>query len=268
MLPVGPRNYGPGMALACRWRRLAAAVGGRVVVRVRSGVARGARWTAYPWSSYWRGGHEPEIQRALMGWAGEARPSPVCWDLGAHYGLYSVGLSMRWAGTGRVVAFEPNPVSFARLSRHRELNGLRNLLVFPVAASDRTGENLLFTYGNLDSTTTHLRYDGEQGVGGQPISVPTVRLDDWVDSARIPPPNLIKVDVEGHGHRALAGAEKSIARMKPVLMVAFHSREEELGVEALLGPLGYTRECICQRDYLYRPGSGGPVQTREPAGPS
>ena len=36
------------------------------MVRVRHGFAAGARWTAFPWSAYWRGTHEPEIQKILL----------------------------------------------------------------------------------------------------------------------------------------------------------------------------------------------------------
>ena len=35
-------------------------------VSVRTGVAAGARWTLYPWSAYWRGGFEPELQNELI----------------------------------------------------------------------------------------------------------------------------------------------------------------------------------------------------------
>ena len=35
-------------------------------VRVRSGFAAGARWTLYPWSAYWRGGFEDELQDELI----------------------------------------------------------------------------------------------------------------------------------------------------------------------------------------------------------
>ena len=123
-------------------------------VRVRRGVAAGARWTLYPWSAYWRGTHEPALQQALIalgdirGWS--------CWDLGAHYGIYSIGLALRTGQEGAVAAFEPNPVSYARLEHHRRMNGLSNLKTFEAAVSDQAGSADLLTYGDLRSTTTHL----------------------------------------------------------------------------------------------------------------
>lgn len=53
-----------------------------------------------------------------------------CWDLGAHFGLYSVALALRVGPEGQVAAFEPNPVSFARLERHRRMNGLDRLKTY------------------------------------------------------------------------------------------------------------------------------------------
>ena len=207
-------------------------------VRVRTGVAAGARWSLYPWSAYWRGTHEPALQRALVG-LGDIR-GWTCWDLGAHFGLYSVGLARRAGPTGEVAAFEPNPASFARLERHRRMNGLETLRLFPAAVSDRAGSADLLTYGDLGSTTTHLAYEDETlGAETRPIGVPTVVLDELVDAGKIRPPQFIKVDVEGHAHKALAGAARTLAAHRPILIVAFHSPAEVAGVQARLTPLGY-----------------------------
>ncbi|MBS0662259.1 MAG: FkbM family methyltransferase [Verrucomicrobia bacterium] len=212
-------------------------------VKVRSGVAAGARWTLYPWTSYWRGLHEPALQAAMVN-LGDIR-GWHCWDLGAHYGLYSVGLARRVGPEGSVAAFEPNPHSHARLRHHAELNGLANLHTYAAAVSDHaTGADLL-TYGDLRSTTTHLAYERELlGPATVPVRVPTVVLDDWVDAGRLPRPSFVKVDVEGHAHRALAGAARTLAASRPILIIAFHSREEANGVRALLEPLGYDRKVI------------------------
>lgn len=212
-------------------------------VRVRSGVAAGARWTLFPWSSYWRGTQEPTMHRALLalgditGWS--------CWDLGAHFGIYSVGLVRRVGPTGAVAAFEPNPFSHARLVRHRDMNRLSWLQVFQAGVSDQTSTGLLFTYGQLDSTTTHLPYEGEPlNAAAQPVQIQTVALDDFVREGRIRPPDLIKIDVEGHGHRALAGAIETIRTKRPVILMGFHCAPEFDGAHALLDPLGYRWEPI------------------------
>jgi FkbM family methyltransferase len=116
---------------------------------------------------------------------------------------------------------------------------------FNAAVSDLAGMAEFYTYGNLDSTTTHLPYENETpGPDTKPIRVTLLRLDDLVASGSLRMPNLLKVDVEGHAHRSLSGARHALAHSKPLLVVAIHSTEELLGCENILLPLGYTRRRI------------------------
>ncbi len=214
-------------------------------VRVKSGVGAGARWTLYPWTSYWRGTQEPMLHDALLalgdvtGWS--------CWDLGAHFGIYSVGLARRVGPTGQVASFEPNPLSFARLRRHRAMNKLEWLQLFNAAVSEKTAQAELYTYGNLGTTFTHLPYDGEvRKPEVMPLAIKTVSLDDLVGEGRIRLPQFIKVDVEGHGHRALTGAMRSIRESRPLLLMEFHYPPEVEGTRALLDPLGYHWEPVTE----------------------
>lgn len=207
-------------------------------VRVRRGLAAGARWTLYPWTAYWRGGYEPDVERAILAW-GDLR-GKVCWDLGAHFGYYSIAFARRTGPTGQVLAVEPLPANYARLERHRRMNGLVWLRTEQCAVSDVTGEADFFSDLSEGDTTVHLAYDGEEKTAATTtIPVRTIRLDDLVASGAIRAPDFIKVDVEGHGHHALAGALESIRRTRPVILMGFHSPQEVAGTEALLGPLGY-----------------------------
>jgi FkbM family methyltransferase len=223
-----------------RLRRLVASTAGLIPVRIRSGAAKGARWTLYPWVSYWRGTHEPAVQRAIE-WLGNGDIRGwSCWDLGAHFGFYSVALALRVGPGGQVAAFEPNPRSFERLERHRWMNRLAWLKTYQAAASDRSGPTELLTYGELDSTSTHLRYGDEAPGGGSAvIGIRALRLDDLVKSGELRPPQFAKVDVEGHGHRAIEGMRVSISQSRPTLIIGFHSMEEVDGVLGILAPMGY-----------------------------
>jgi len=215
------------------WSRLA-----WLPLRVRRGFLAGCWWSFYPWTSYWRGTHEPAIQQRLAGLG--AMQGWSCWDLGAHFGFYSVGLARRVGPTGEVAAFEPNPLSFRRLEYHRRLNRLAWLKVYSAAASDQSGQTELYTYGELHSTTTHLRYEGETRVAAcAPLVVKSIRLDDLVAAGILRPPDFVKIDVEGHGHRALAGMHATVARHRPHLLCALHSPNELTGMQAILAPLGY-----------------------------
>ncbi|MBI5422685.1 MAG: FkbM family methyltransferase [Opitutae bacterium] len=208
-------------------------------VRARGGYNAGARWTLHPWTAYWQGRHEPVVSNALAQ-LGDLR-GQVCWDLGAHFGYYAVGFAQRVGPAGQVLAVEPLPSNFARLLRHRNLNRLDGMKCLCAAASDRDGESELIADPVDGDTGGHLAYDAnERARPGVPVlRIRTLRLDGVVERGEARPPALVKVDVEGHGHRALAGAAETIRRARPLIVMAFHSRIEVDGTAALLDPLGY-----------------------------
>ncbi|HEY5078606.1 MAG TPA: FkbM family methyltransferase [Opitutaceae bacterium] len=223
-----------------RLRRLLSKTVGLLPVTVRGGAAKGARWTLYPWTSYWRGTHETAVCDAFAALGNGDIRGWSCWDLGAHFGLYSVALAMRVGPGGQVAAFEPNPDSFARLERHRRMNHLDWMKTYQVAASDRSGCADLLAGDEPDSTSTHLAYDDEaQNRDTSAIAVRTIRLDELVKSGELRPPHFVKVDVEGHGHKAVEGMSASISSSRPLMIIGFHSKAEVDGVLGVLGPLHY-----------------------------
>ncbi len=210
----------------------------RLPVRVRSGIAEGARWSLYPWSAYWRGTHEPAVQRRLAGlwdWTGRQ-----VWDLGSHYGLFAVGLGRRVGPGGGVAAFEPNPVALGRLTLHVRRNRLDWVKIFPFAVSDQISEQRFLSYGGFESTTSHLLYETETWNESIPtILVKTVRLDDLCADGSLKHPDFIKLDVEGHGHHALAGARRALEASRPVILAGLHTLVEAEGILSILSPMGY-----------------------------
>jgi FkbM family methyltransferase len=236
---------------------------GLIPIKVGSGILTGANWTFYPWRSYWKGTHEPAVQAAISRLGDGDIKGWSCWDLGAHFGYYSVAMAMRVGPSGQVAAFEPNPASFVRLERHRRMNRLEWLRTYQAAVSDRAGGAELLTYGDMGSTSTHLRYDDEaENKDSAPIGIRTLRLDDLVASGELRPPRFVKVDVEGHGHHAIEGMKATLAKARPELIVAFHSKAEVDGVLGVLKPLGYgwtpiaapptDPESLIGGDYLFR----------------
>jgi hypothetical protein len=71
-------------------------------VRVRRGLAKGARWTLLPHYHYWRFGGESDIVAAMKMFGNINGAS--CWDFGAHFGIYTVGLAMQVGTKGQVAA--------------------------------------------------------------------------------------------------------------------------------------------------------------------
>ncbi|MCX6936320.1 MAG: FkbM family methyltransferase [Verrucomicrobia bacterium] len=212
---------------------------GHLPVKVLRGLARGAWFSLYPHSAYWRlGGNDPAVEAALLHHA--CRPGLVCWDLGAHYGIYAIGLARRVGPAGRIEAFEPDPVSFRRLSWHARLNRLPQLKTHPVAASNAQSTSRLYQYESFGSTTSHLPFPGETLAGVPFREITTVALDAWVATGRIRSPHFIKIDVEGHAVPALQGMRHTLSIARPTILLGVHTHEELNGCRALLSELGYT----------------------------
>ena len=72
------------------------------------------------------------------------RPGMTVLDIGAHHGLYTLLTSKCVGRSGRVIAFEPSPREFARLSKHIRVNRRSNVLLEPCALGNESGEADLY----------------------------------------------------------------------------------------------------------------------------
>jgi FkbM family methyltransferase len=136
-------------------------------------------------------------------------------DVGANLGVYTWGLG-RWAQ--RVVAFEPVPQLADSLRRFNP-----RAEVYNCALSDCDGELTLYIpshNGVPVLTRCSLNPDANPGFEIRSQTVPVHRLDEFCLSSV----TVLKVDVEGHERRALAGAEETITRCRPVLVVEIEER--------------------------------------------
>jgi len=207
-------------------------------VHVRTGPAQGAKWTLAPFSYNWRYGEENDLAPGL------ARLSDVkgavCWDFGAHFGIHTVGMAMQVGPAGQVASFEPDPVAFQRLRYHVQKNQLTNVCLFQAAVSNKTGSMRLITTHGLGSSMSHFQYQDEK-ISEQTttLEVATVVPDDLVSGGKIRAPDLIKVDLQGHGAKALEGSAESIRAKRPLIIFSNHSEWELSGTRSLLEPLGY-----------------------------
>jgi FkbM family methyltransferase len=163
-----------------------------------------------------------------------ADPARVSLDIGANKGVYTWLLR----GCSREVhAFEPNPKMFRFLSRLRG----GNVHVSPIALSNESGQAVLRVprhrrggFSNQGASLSSVKVaDGYEGV-----AIEARRLDD-MDIADI---GFIKIDVEGFEQAVLDGAQRTIARDRPVLLIEMeeaHTRQPIEDAIARVESLGY-----------------------------
>ena len=156
-------------------------------------------------------------------------------DIGASDGAYTIRLCQ---GAGRVLAFEARPDQATRLAAMAKANALP-VRVEGVALSDRCGTVRLRVPRSDYGRATIEQMNGLDGVADiEEIAVPTRRLDDY-DLSGV---GFIKIDVEGHELAVLRGAEETLRRSAPVLLVELEDRHHPNAVAeatAFLAGLGY-----------------------------
>jgi FkbM family methyltransferase len=146
------------------------------------------------------------------------RPGDVVYDVGAHFGTYSI-ISVREGGSEtRVVAYEPCELTRRYLMQHLKWNGaIGQVTVREVCCGAATGNaSFYFRPGVPEGINGLVKTDGLAEV---PVQVTT--LDADVDELRLNP-NIIKIDVEGAELEVLKGAERVLRTCRPRLFISLH----------------------------------------------
>jgi FkbM family methyltransferase len=144
-------------------------------------------------------------------------PGDVFLDIGANVGVYTI-LSARTVGeAGRVVAFEPEIQHFNRLQENLILNGLRNARPFRVALGEKEGIGRLYVKGvpspSLVAPEGHLEASAEY----EPVEV--VNGDEFWKVRGLPPPRVVKIDVQGFELPVLRGLRGLLSGPVTTLLV-------------------------------------------------
>lgn len=154
------------------------------------------------------------------------------WDIGANVGAYALYATLRPEVS--VVAFEPSPASYAALCRNIETNRRGDQVqALCLALSDRT------RLGSLNMSSTNAgnsfnSFESAEDCFGRPLDIrfrqATVgfAIDDFRRLFGIPPPNYLKIDVDGIEAQILDGAAETLRdpALRSVLIELEHADTE------------------------------------------
>ena len=187
---------------------------------------------------------EFEVLRRLLS---QLRPDDVFWDVGADKGLYSCLVAA--AGCASVVAFEPHPVRRSELRRNLRRNGL-SAMIRSEALASVDGEAAFNYRIEHDVATDAVGVDESVGTpgseagdsvdtpdaeAGDAAKIPGVdvegtstniedetpagtfvsslrRGDTLLETGQVPPPTVLKLDVEGAEFEVLDGLRETLCR--------------------------------------------------------
>jgi FkbM family methyltransferase len=202
--------------------------------RILSGLASGYRISVSPAQQlgYLLGTDEPHLQRAIRDYVATG---DTVYDIGANIGYVALSLAKRVGPGGKVIAFEPVPRNIEALRHNIEINGLTNVRLLELAASDRTGEAVI-RMGENPSTASLVWHRNDPSAAE--FHIKTVSIDELVEAGELSNPKFVKIDVEGTEGSVLQGMRRTLAAARPVLFVECSEAGREISW-FLLRDLGY-----------------------------
>lgn len=172
--------------------------------------------TEYP--SYYLGDYDTiEIRTLRRLFA----PDWVILDVGANIGFWTIPMASALSGGGRLHAFEPLASNFRRLAENVRENRLEHVVrLHQIGLSDQNAELRLslredFLSGaETGNAAIVIDRDDDRFECTNIVVAPLDEIEPTLGIDRL---DFIKVDIEGHEDRFLAGARKSIQRYRPLI---------------------------------------------------
>jgi FkbM family methyltransferase len=170
-------------------------------------------------------------------------------DAGASFGHYTMLAAKRVGPSGKVFAFEPEPVIFRELKQNLQLRPYENVEAYNGALGDRDGEiELVFDRGNPGG---HSLFANNVRIEGDRVRTSVWRLDTFLaQHTQVNQLDLLKIDTQGAEGLILEGAWSVIERDHPIIVMEFWPKGlEASGYDSKellnrLAGLGYTISII------------------------
>jgi len=146
-------------------------------------------------------------------------PGDVVWDVGANVGLFAFSAAGLAGARGRVLALEPDAWLANLLHRSAALgeSTAAHVDVLSMAVSDKIRLTNLMVAAR-GRASNHLPDGGNCSAGGVRNTQATLCLTlDWLLGV-YPPPNVLKIDVEGLEVAVLRGARRILAEARPRIL--------------------------------------------------
>jgi len=194
---------------------------GYTQVSISSGGAKGLKMVLdmQTEKDYWLGTYESDLQDVIKnhiqnGW--------VVYDVGANIGYISLLLSRLVGDGGMVFSFEALPENTSRLEENLALNGLNaRVKVIPCAVVDVT-KTITFLIGPSGAMGKAAGSAGRENIHPKSIQVPGISLDDFIYQEGNPPPQMVKMDIEGGEVLAFKGMSRLLSDERPIIFLELH----------------------------------------------
>lgn len=208
-----------------------------MVIPVLQGKLRGKKWiVGASVHGCWLGCYEQDKQLLFTK---TITKESVVYDIGANVGFYTLLASHIIGEKGKTIAFEPFHRNLCYLKKHLQLNKCNNVAVIEAAVNEQGG--VAFFEEGTSSSTGRISEKGS-------IKIETVKIDTLVSQGKIPPPDFIKIDVEGSELLVLRGAKSMLTHYYPTIFLATHGTNVHKECCDFLESIGYKLQSINKKD--------------------
>ncbi len=157
----------------------------------------------------------------------------VFYDAGANVGVFAFMAATLVGEKGAVFAFEPEPNNILCFRRSLESAPVQNVELHPIALG---GEDGSMRFDRRGGAFSGRLVDSEDEIGSDGVCEIQVRSIDSLLAGGMPPPSLIKIDVEGGEGLVLAGARETLRAHKPAVLCEMHP-DNQVGVSRAFSAL-------------------------------
>src|SRR5205823_9434581 len=222
LLPREVRNWlrSPTGSMGWAWAQAKYLAGAKQVVQIRPGWSLICHPAAYRFA-YSAQINDPDQVAEFDSFVQAITPGAVLFDVGAHFGLFSLATLHYGGPTANAVAVDPSPIAVEFIKKQAKLNGLSDRLhVLQAAAGDQAGWQAMVSVGILSSG--YFVRPSSEHTNSELTLTPTVTLDKLVEDFKISPSH-VKVDVEGYELAVIEGSVKLLSKNAPVLFIELHN---------------------------------------------
>lgn len=187
----------------------------------------------------WTGTYECEFAKRL---AAAVQPGCVTYDVGSWHGFFAGVMAAQ--GVREVHVFEPLPANADRVRELIELNPAKSIILHPVALGDRDTEMDLLVMPESSMAKLEMSpfQSKRKSVYRQRVQVRSI--DSMVASGEVPPPALMKIDVEGAELLVLTGALQTLEVYRPQIFAEIHSSSLLAAFKSILEREDYSIEIL------------------------
>ena len=156
-----------------------------------------------------------------------------------------------------MIAFEPVDFILSRLEKNVNINRFNIKPVCAALSQTDSIQKLYITAGN-HPVNSSLENAVENEKGTKTVEVRTFSLDSYFEQADLEKVDLMKLDLEGHEPKTLAGATRILVRSKPAILLEVNTEDSGREIQAILDGYGYSYYLVDEDHGLVKAAFLGP----------